>query len=228
MNATRWTVTQAATACRRRGDGVRDRRAENNQQKGHTMKKLMTGLLQGRITRWSILAVVLAATGLSLAWMRPAYYKLGGAFIGSGGGIIWNAVQVPLDPAGRTAAVRVNVITYGANAAGLLTTFGADTLIDHTGQAQMTSGDSAKFSFVGYGTKQGNPPAICRIDVFTGTLTFTGPDTFVMNCTVDVYPGPANVLGLPNADADGDGFPDPGTTPVLSIPIGATAKRLLP
>ncbi len=192
------------------------------------MKNLLTGLLKGRRTRWIMLAVVLATAGLSLAWINQPCYRLGGAFVGSGGAIIWNAVQVPLDLAGRTAAIRVNAITYGADAAGLLATFGADTLIDHTGQAEMTSRDTAKFRFVGYGTKQGNPPGVCRIYVFTGTIKFTGPDTFVMNCTVDIYPGPANILGLPNADADGDGFPDPGTAPVLSVPIGATAKRVLP
>ena len=192
------------------------------------MKRLIAGLLQRKITRWSILVAVLAAVGLSLAWTNPPQYHLGGAFVGSGGGIIWNAVHVPLGPTGLKAAIRVNVISYGANAAGALTMFGADTLTDHTGQAEMTGRDSAQFSLVGYATKQGNPPAICRIEVYTGTLTFTGPDSFVMNCTVDIYPGPANVLGLPNADADGDGFPDPGTTPMFSTPVGATAKRMLP
>jgi len=36
--------------------------------------------------------------------------------------------------------------------------------------------------------------------------------------TVDVY--------LPAADANGDGFPDPGTTPVVSIPGVDAAKRV--
>jgi len=173
-----------------------------------------------------MLAAVLAAAGLSLAWMYPTYYKLGGGFIGSGGGIIWTAFQIPLDPAGRTAAIRVNPITYGADLAGLSAMFGADSMTEFTGAAQMISRDTAKGTFMGYGVKQGNPPQICLIEVYTWTLKFTGPDSFVVNFTCDVYPGPANILGLPNADADGDGFPDPGVAPVSSFPGTGTAKRV--
>ena len=60
----------------------------------------------------------------------------------------------------------------------------------------------------------------------TGTLRFTGPESMVVNYTIDIYPGPANTLGLPNADDDADGFPDPGTTPMLSIPGTGSAKRV--
>ena len=191
------------------------------------MKAFITGLLQGRRTRWSMLAAVLAAAGLSLAWMAQPQHRLGGGFIGSGGGMIWTAFQIPLDPAGQTAAVRVNAITYGADLAGLSTMFGADSMTEFTGAAQMISRDTAKGTFTGYGVKQGNPPQVCLIEVYTWTLKFTGPDSIVVNFTCDVYPGPANVLGLPNADADGDGFPDPGVKPVSSFPGTGTAKRTL-
>ena len=148
-----------------------------------------------------------------------AQMKLGGTFIGSGGGLLWSALQVPLDPAGRTAAIRINNISYGTDLAGLLAAFGADTLTEDIGQGEMISRDTFKWRFVGYGTKQGNPPLIQLIVVVTGTGTFNGPDSFVVNYTIDFY--------LPTADADGDGLPDPGTTPVLSIPLGSgTAKRV--
>jgi hypothetical protein len=172
-----------------------------------------------------MVAVLLAAAGLSLAWMDrepersgKKHFQLGGGFIGSGGGIIWNAFQIPLDTAGRTAAIRVNGFTYGADLAGLLATFDADTLTEFTGQGEMMSRDTFKFTFVGYGTKQGNPPLIRLIFVRPGTAKFTGPDSFVVNYTMDVYPAAA--------DADGDGYPDPGTTPVLSIPGAGPAKRV--
>jgi hypothetical protein len=42
--------------------------------------------------------------------------------------------------------------------------------------------------------------------------------------TIDVYP--VNVPGLPNADADADGFPDSGSVPIISIPGLDTAKRV--
>jgi hypothetical protein len=54
--------------------------------KGHTMKAFVTGLLKGRIMRWSILAALLAAAGLSVACLGPNHYRFGGNFTGSGGG----------------------------------------------------------------------------------------------------------------------------------------------
>jgi hypothetical protein len=191
------------------------------------MKGIMTGLLRGRTTRYSLIAAVLAAAGLSLAWMGQPHYQLGGGWIGSGGGMIWTCFQMPLDPAGRTAAVRVNPVAYGADIAGLLAMFGADSSENEcTGEAEMTSRDTAKWAFVEYGRKGGNPPQICMILVYTGTLKYGGPDRFDVEYTLDVYPGPANILGLPNADADGDGFPDPDVAPVMSFPGGGTAKRV--
>jgi hypothetical protein len=204
-------------------------RPKTNTRKVHKMKTFTTGLLKGRITRRHLLAAVLpAAGGVSLAWAGQHHSRLGGAFIGSGGGFHWNAYQIPLDPAGRTAAVRVLAFTYGADFAKILTAFGADTATESTGQTEMISQDTAKMNFVGYGLKQGNPPLVCMITVMTGTVQFTGPDSILVKFTMDIYPGPANALGLPNADADGDGFPDPDTTPVYSIPGISPAKRVLP
>ena len=191
------------------------------------MKNLMTGLLRGRITRWSIPAVVLAAGGLLLARPPLVQYQFGGAWIGSGGGITASVFDMPCDPAGRTTAMRITPLTHPAEIAGLLATFGADTITESAAQAEMISQDTAKWTSVGYFTKQGNPPLICMIYVMKGTLKFTGPDRRVVNYTADYYPGPANALGLPSADADGDGFPDPGTTPVLSLPdLVQIAKRV--
>ncbi len=190
------------------------------------MKRFMTGLLRGRIRHWGLLGSLLIAVGAVAGWSDQQQFRLGGAWVGSGGGGSWNAVQTPLDPSGRTAAGRVNIITYSAEFAGFLATFGADSVSDFTGQVEMISGDTGKFTVVAYGTKHGNPPLICLLLVFKGTIQFTGPDSFVENWIMEVYPGPANTAGLPNADADGDGFPDPGVTPLYSIPAPSTAKRI--
>ncbi len=180
--------------------------------------------------RAAVLLALGTAAVATIAWSKEGrgQARLGGDFIGAGGGLLWSASQVPLDPAGRTAAIRVTALSYGADFAGLLAMFGADGVTASTGQAQMISQDTAKWRVVAYGIKQGNPPATCQLQVYVGTLTFTGPDSFTINYALDVYPGPANILGLPNADADGDGFPDPGTTPMLSVPGSGTAKRVLP
>ena len=65
------------------------RGAENNQKKGYKMKTFKTDLLKGRITRRSLLAVALPATGLTLAWAAGArddsgakgHFRLGGAYV---------------------------------------------------------------------------------------------------------------------------------------------------
>ncbi len=191
------------------------------------MKAFTTGLLKGRITRRTLLAA-LPAAGASLALAREKtgdnrVYRLGGAWIGPE----WTAVHIPLDPAGRTAALQLSFYTNGGpNFAGLIAAFGADTLTNFVSQAEMVSHDTAEFAAVGYGTKRGSPPLTCVIFVVRGTLTYQGPDSLAVNSTIDVYPGPANSLSLPNADADGDGFPDPGVTAQYSIPATSSAKRI--
>jgi hypothetical protein len=187
------------------------------------MKTLINGLLKGRITRWGFLAVLLIAVGASVGWMNQRHYKLGGGFIGSGGAGIWNALQIPLDPAGRTAALRVNTATFSSPFAGLLAALGATGGVsDNVGEMEMISHDTARFGTVAYAREQvtGNPLQINTIWVMTGTVKFTGPDTIAVTYTINVYP--VNVPGLPNADVNGDGYPDPGAQPILipgALPI---------
>lgn len=200
------------------------------------MKMLMNGLLKGRITRWGFLAVLLIAVGASVGWENPKethrHYQLGGGFVGSGGAGIWNALQVPLDPAGRTAALRVSSGTLSPQFAGLFAALGATAGgSDNLGEMEMISHDTARFGTLGYGRMEvpGNPLQINTIFVMTGTVKFTGPDTIVVTYTINVYP--VNVPGFPNADVNGDGYPDPGAQPILIpgvLPIHGvdTAKRV--
>ncbi len=190
------------------------------------MKTSINGLLKSRITRRTLLTTLVPTAGLSVALADSkgnhspgqGRYQLGGAFIGSGGGMVWNCYQIPLDPAGRTAALKVKPVTYGADVAGLLASFGADGFTEATGEEVMTGFDSAKWSFIGYAVKTGNPPLIQGILVYTGTLKFTDPDTFAVDYILDAYAA--------TADANKDGFPDPGAKPVLSIPGSGVGKRV--
>ncbi len=100
---------------------------------------------------------------------------------------------------------------YAAESAALLTAFGVDALSDWIGEAEMISRDTFKWRMVAYAVKQGNPPEIHGIIVGTGTGTFTGVNTYGVDGKIDIY--------LPVADANGDGFPDPGATPVVTVPI---------
>jgi hypothetical protein len=177
------------------------------------MKTVINKLLKARIAKWSLPALLIAVVAASIAWSNEGHrrYQLGGGFIGNNGaGNIWNALQIPLDPEGRTAALRVNEPIYTADFAGLLTAFGADAVSEFVGEVKMISRDTAKFGTVAYAKQQGNPPQLRAILVMNGTVKFTGPDNIMVTYTVDVYPAAA--------DADLDGYPDAGAVPAVTIP----------
>jgi hypothetical protein len=99
-----------------------------------------------------------------------------------------------------------------------MTALGADALTDYVGEAAMISRDTWKWSMVCYAVKQGNPPEIRGISVCAGTGTFTSVNSYDVNGNNTVY--------LAAADADGDGFPDPGATPIVTVPLIHSVKRV--
>ncbi len=198
------------------------------------MKTFMNKLLRSSITKWSLPAFLIAVVALSIAWSNGGHrrYQLGGGFIGSGGAGIWNAMQIPLDPAGQTAALRVSTATLSPQFAGLFTALGATAGgSDNVGEVEMISHDTARFGTLGYARMEvsGNPLQVNSIFVMTGTVKFTGPDNIEVAYTINVYP--VNVPGFPNADVNGDGYPDQGAQPIMipgALPIQGvdTAKRV--
>jgi len=133
------------------------------------MKAFVTGLLKGRMIRWGIAVALLASAGLSVAWLGPVQYRLGGGFIGSpagSGGISWSAYQAPLDAAGRTAALRVNTYSYGDDLAGVLAISGADTFGEGIGQAAMISRHGERHA--GLLRSQAGKPATGQADLDLG------------------------------------------------------------
>ena len=189
------------------------------------MKTATTRWFKGGIPRWGLAAALVIGAAASIGWMNQGRCQLGGGWIGNNGaGNIWNALQIPLDPAGRTAALRIHLPIYNTDFAGLLAALGADTFNDAVGEVKMVGRDTADYRTVFYLHAQGNPPTLRAIAVNAGTVKFTGPDNLEVAYTIDVYP--VNVPGLPNADADADGFPDPGSVPIISIPGLDTAKRV--
>ncbi len=191
------------------------------------MKAFITGLLKGWSTRWGLAAGLVAAAGLSVAWLGPNHYRLGGAFIGSpagSGGLYWSALQIPLDSAGKTAALRVNVYSGSAPTDFLMAYSGADTFSEGIGQVAMVNGNTAKSFLVFYAMKLGTPGVpqeVKQIWTWDGTITFTSADSYNANGTMLVY-GAA-------ADADRDGRPDPGAEPLFPpIPSDLAVTRALP
>ena len=174
-----------------------------------TMNKLMTGL-KGKITRWSMVAVVLVAVGLSLAGSQQQN-QLGGTWVGGRPGFTWTTVITPLDPAGRTGADRVTATSWGADFQALLNSVGADTVTDLVGESRMISRDTFQFTHIGYAQKAGNPLTVTAILVVSGTSKSTGPDTGLTTYTTSIYPPTAN--GFPNLEQ-----PPLFTTPVATDP----------
>jgi hypothetical protein len=166
------------------------------------MKTNINGLLQGRITRWGSLAVLLISVGATVGWQSERQYQLGGTFIGTSPGLVWHSVQTPMDPNGRTATLLVKSEAYDKGTADMLASFGANTLTEGVGVNRMISRDTAGMNMIAYaqagGKALGEPLEIKAIFVYTGTMQFTDPDSAVLNYTIRVYPPSAD--GLPHGD----------------------------
>jgi hypothetical protein len=176
-----------------------------------------------RVLGISLAGMALVAGTLCVTGFGTKYYRLGGAWVGGHTGFTWSAIQAPMDPLGQTCAARPIVKYYDSAFAGLLASFGADSLSDVVGEARMISPDTAKWTLISYAQATPQQPGALLenkgIVMFSGTWKFTSDDTVVLNYTVNVY--------LPSADADLDGYPDAGAQPVLTIPgVVDTAKRV--
>ena len=173
------------------------------------MKIIAIGRKRTVLATAGLLALVLAVAGLTLAWMGQPQCQLGGTYFGSTIGLSYSALYIPLDPAGKKAAIRLNVLSWGPDIAGLIAEYGGDGASDTLGEAAMISPDTFKWILVTYGMKLGNPPVKCMIFCKTGIGTFAGPDLINTKYTMAVFPA--------TADADGDGLPDPDVTPDMTF-----------
>lgn len=186
------------------------------------MKTFTHGTLRGRMTRRTLLAAVLPTAGFSVALADgngnnsdEGRFRLGGAFIASdNAGLMFEYVEIPLDPEAKTAAGFLSLLTYPQAVAGLLVQFGADSVSDFAGQKKMISADTAKVTFLGYGIASGNPPEIALISVISAIHQFTDRDTILATYTNSFY--------LPSADGLPHGSPVLG--PLSAAPL--TLKRV--
>jgi hypothetical protein len=181
------------------------------------------------VDRRKVLAAVLvAAAAGTLAVARvdaggdgAGAYKLEGAWIAKGVEypLQWTYVMTP-DSSGRRAALHGSIDVGVGGAAAL----GADYASPLIGELVMTGPNSLKFTAVWYGMKRlpaGAPVTaqIVYIGVNKGEASFVGPGEAVTSHHIAHY--------LPGADADGDGLPDAGTTPVVGpIPVTTTDTRV--
>ena len=195
----------------------------------HKFDQLINHLAQLVTQRVTLKKLGIAMAGIAivvgtlfLTGFGQKNYRLGGGWVGGNPTYTWSVLFAPSDPTGQTAAARPILKYFNNQFAGLLAAFGADNLSDATGEAKMVSLDTAQWTLISYMQVTPHQPGDLlqnmAIVVSHGTWKFTSDNTAVLNYTLDIYP--------PSADADGDGFPDPGTTPVLSVPTIDNAKRV--
>jgi hypothetical protein len=184
------------------------------------MKTFINGMPKARITRWALAVALLIAVGASVGWMDGRHYQLGGSWIGGNpSGLLFNCMVIPLDPAGRTGALRVEAVRWSVGYENVIAFFGGNTATDGVGEVRMISNNTANWSFVVYDQAIGTAPQITAIEVYSGTWKFTDRDTVQLDYTLSIYPA--------STDANGDGYPDAGTQPALILSdLQSIAKRV--
>jgi hypothetical protein len=188
----------------------------------HRLARLLADRPVWKIFTVALIGMALVAGTLGVTGFGTKYYRLGGGWIGGGSAYTWSVMFAPSDPLGQNAAARTILKYFNSQFSGLLASFGAENVSDATGEIKMISADTARWTLVSYMQVAPKSPGAelqnKAIIVAHGTWKFTSDNTVVLNYVLDVYP--------PSADADGDGFPDAGTQPVLTVPLVDTAKRV--
>lgn len=182
---------------------------------------MTTGSLR-RVLLGVVLAC-LAVTGVALAADGPqGAYKLEGAWIAKVPGTSgqWTFVMVP-DASGKTAA------GHGSIDVGFV--LGPDLVADYQSplliQAVMTGPRTAVSTSVWYGIRKLSSPGpqhenaeVVYIGMSHGTTTYVAPGKATGLHALSFY--------LPAADADGDGLPDAGATPVAYVEFPTEETRV--
>ena len=178
------------------------------------MRTFITGLLKGRKIRWGMLVAAIAAVAATVAWSSDSQVlaKLEGAWIASSDNGIRSLVTfAPSDPSGRIATFRNQMVVPPE----LLAALGVEAYTDEIGEHVVTGPTTGKYTGIWYGLAGGR---IATIFLDNSSVTFVSPTQLTIEHTVAAY--------LATADADNDGYPDPGSTPVGVFTAHTVSKRL--
>ena len=170
-----------------------------------------------------VLMACLAVSGIASAGdTGSGAYKLEGAWIAKVPGTAgqWTYVMVP-DPSGKTAAGHGSIDVGFVLSPELVADYQSPLLI----QAVMTGPKTAVSTSVWYGIRRLSSPGpngenaeVVYIGTSHGTTTYVAPGKAVGLHALSFY--------LPTADADGDGLPDAGATPVAYVELPTEETRL--
>ena len=178
------------------------------------MKTLLPKLLKSRIVLAVGLLALIAAVAASTAWSGApeSRVKLEGAWIcQTDNGVRSMVTYAPSDPSGLSAVFR-NQMVWPPE---VLTAMGIEAVTEEIAEEFVTGHRTSKYSGIWYGLVGGE---IVAIFVDNSTITHLSPTLGTIAHTIEVY--------LATADADNDGFPDPGSQPVETVSAKSTTKRV--
>jgi hypothetical protein len=144
--------------------------------------------------------------------------RLEGTFIlGGTGGVHVLDLAIPLDAATDRVALAHDLADYDVTLGGLLPT--AVRYSTAQGEAIRTGPRSFDYTLHFWGLDSANRRV--SLVVSSGAKLFREGD-----CGIYDTVGGTLAVYLPAQDADGDGFPDDGETPVACVPIELTGRRM--
>lgn len=170
--------------------------------------------LQRRLVQSAGLLLIAAVVAITVAWSSaPApRVQLGGAWIAqTDAGMRVSVTYGAVDPSGLRGVWRGQITPSPA----LLAQMGVDTLTDLIADEVVTGPDTSESTGIGYGLVGGN---IALILVDHSFYTHVSPTEKHNTHVTSVY--------LASADADNDGFPDAGATPVTVLNSSSISKRI--
>ncbi len=178
------------------------------------MKTLLPEFLKCRSIQAGALLLVVGALAASVAWSRPpeGSVKLEGAWIAQvDTGVRGLVTYGPSDPSGRSATFR-NQMVWPPE---VLASLRIDAVTDEIAEEFVTGINTSTYTGIWYGLAGGRTVLIFLDD---SVITHDSSTHGTIQHTLTVY--------LATADADNDGYPDPGSTPVATLSHTSTIKRI--
>ncbi len=178
------------------------------------MKHTLSKLLHSRLVQATGLLTLVAVAAGTVAWTEEptARVKLGGAWVGTTDtGVRGMATYGATDPSGLKSVYRAQFVWPPA----MLAAMGLDSITDLVADEVVTGPNTSESTGIGYGLAGGN---IALIMVDRSWFTHVSATEKHNAHETSVY--------LASADADNDGFPDAGATPVAVLNSSSISKRI--
>jgi hypothetical protein len=178
------------------------------------MKNSLSKLAHYRFMQAAGLLALVAAVAATVAWSESpqARVKLGGAWVAQlDTGMRVAVTYGATDPSGLNSVYRGQIVPPPA----MLTMMGVDTLTDLFADEVVTGPNTSESTGIVYGLAGGQ---VALILVDHTYFTHVSPTEKHNTHQINVY--------LASADADNDGFPDAGATPVAVLNASSISKRI--